>query len=438
MPWLDPTKNPITPETPFSEAADLWLGSIAGTIDIGLGTRRRVRENTEQGYRGNVRTLKLFFRDMPLRNIDLFLINRYEAARVAGAEPFVRFRRPQDAKERRLPDGTVVPAKGKTSCPAQPKKTNQEVIVLKHILRIGGAWSEAQDELHKPLPEEEPDIQRALSPEEQKLWLAVARSSERWHIVYYYSELAFATCMSTNEIRSLRLSDIHLDAGIINISWSGSKNCYRHRTVEIGRPGDPSWNAVEWLLARANKLGSKSDGNYLFPFRDGKETFDPTRPMTVGGLKKLWEEVRIVSGLKWFRQYDTRHTAITRLAEDGTEIATIMKMAGHISPKMTEHYTHISHRLTLQAMRRVGRRMRGVEEETRPETEARLPVIAVPAAKPAIFRLQAIQLEPKHPMQLSPQVHVHPSVPVENDVALSAPNAFFLCGSTTAMDGMFF
>ncbi len=438
MPWLDATKNPITPETPFSEAADLWLGSIIGTKDIGLGTRRSVRKSTEQGYRGDVRTLKLFFGDMLLGDINLQHVARYEAARVAGAEPFVRFRRPQDARERRLPDGTIIPAKGKTSCPAQPKRTNQEVIVLKHILRIGGAWSELQDQLHKQLPVEEPDIQRALSPEEEKLWLATARSLRRWHIVYYYSNLALATCMSTNEIRSLRLSNIHLDTGIINIPQEGSKNCYRHRTVEIGFSGDRACDAVNWLLARANDLGSKSGGDYLFPFRDRSGPFDPKRPMTVGGLKKLWEEVRIASGLKWFRQYDTRHTAITRLAENGTEIATIMKMAGHISPKMTEYYTHISHGRSLQAMRKVERQMRGVEEQTRRDTEERFSAMVVPAVKRAILPVLPVQLESRAPAQRSPQVHVQLSVPGENYAAISAPNAFFLCGSTTAMDGMFF
>jgi len=73
--------------------------------------------------------------------------------------------------------------------------------------------------------------------------------------------------------------------------------------------------------------------------------------MTVSGLKKPWEEVREASKLTWFRQYDCRHTAITRLAEGGTPLATIMKRAGHISPKMTDHYTHISDQSQIQSVR---------------------------------------------------------------------------------------
>jgi integrase len=352
-PWLHLSESPITPETPFSKAADLWIGSISGAEDIGLGKLRRVRENTEKGYQANIRTLKLFFGDRKLCDVRLDHLARYEAARVVGAAPFIRYRRPQDARSQKGPGGEMLPPKGAQPCPAKSKTVNKEIQVLKRIMRIGGAWNDQQDQLHQQLAEEESDIQRALSPEEQALWLRVARSSERWHLVYFYSELAFATCMSTNEIRSLRLCDIHLDSGTINIPWSGSKNRHRHRSVTIGQPGDLAWHAMEWLLARANRLGSNAPNHYLFPFREAKDSFNPMKPVTASGLKKRWEEVRLASGLKWFRQYDTRHTAITRLAECGEPIAVIMKMAGHISEKMTEHYTHISDRLQLKAMRQV-------------------------------------------------------------------------------------
>ena len=52
--------------------------------------------------------------------------------------------------------------------------------------------------------------------------------------------------------------------------------------------------------------------------------------------------VRDAAGLTWFNLNGWRHTAITRMAEAGIPIATIMARAGHCSPKMTAHYTHIS------------------------------------------------------------------------------------------------
>ncbi|MDR5727628.1 MAG: tyrosine-type recombinase/integrase, partial [Terriglobia bacterium] len=121
----------------------------------------------------------------------------------------------------------------------------------------------------------------------------------------------------------------------------GAKCRGRQRTIAVEN-ADALW-ALEKLLERAAELGANEPQHYLFPFRDPKKNaFDATRPMTVSGLKRRWEEVREASKLKRFRMYDTRHTAITRLAEQGVPIAVIMSLAGHLSPRMTAHYTQIS------------------------------------------------------------------------------------------------
>jgi hypothetical protein len=87
--------------------------------------------------------------------------------------------------------------------------------------------------------------------------------------------------------------------------------------------------------------------HYVFPFHQG-QTYDPERPMTVWGLRKAWDGVRSASGIEWFEPRDLRHTAITRMAEAGVPIQVIMSFAGHISPRMQQHYTAIS----MQAKRR--------------------------------------------------------------------------------------
>jgi len=45
-----------------------------------------------------------------------------------------------------------------------------------------------------------------------------------------------------------------------------------------------------------------------------------------------------VPGLRF---HDLRHTAITKLAESLTSEQTIMSIAGHVSRRMLEHYSHI-------------------------------------------------------------------------------------------------
>jgi hypothetical protein len=73
------------------------------------------------------------------------------------------------------------------------------------------------------------------------------------------------------------------------------------------------------------------------------------------GLKTVWQEVREATGLLHFRMYDLRHTTITRMAEAGVPLAVIMSMAGHVSPRMTQYYTHISEQKKTDAMRDVQR-----------------------------------------------------------------------------------
>ena len=119
-----------------------------------------------------------------------------------------------------------------------------------------------------------------------------------------------------------------------------AKNRYRARTIELVG-ADVLW-ALECLISRARELGSVDPQHYLFPWRVSVGKYDPEKGMSESGIKKLWNEVREASKLRWFRQYDCRHTAITRLAESGVPTDVIMAMAGHVSEKMRRHYTHIS------------------------------------------------------------------------------------------------
>jgi hypothetical protein len=50
---------------------------------------------------------------------------------------------------------------------------------------------------------------------------------------------------------------------------------------------------------------------------------------------------KVKSPLHGLRFHDLRHHAITELAESQASERTIMAIAGHISPRMLEHYSHI-------------------------------------------------------------------------------------------------
>jgi integrase len=50
------------------------------------------------------------------------------------------------------------------------------------------------------------------------------------------------------------------------------------------------------------------------------------------------------------RFHDLRHTAITKLAEGEASDQTIMSIAGHLDPKMLEHYSHVRERAKRRAV----------------------------------------------------------------------------------------
>lgn len=319
------TLGQISPELPFPVAAALWIQSRS--FRANAIQARYIRASTEKSYRQYVDSLNLFFGKLQLDKIHLGHIRQYQEARVTGAAPFIRKRRPNK---------NVVAA----PCPASPKKANQELSILKMILRRGGCWTEEMDAFYQPFEQRPAEVARALTPEEQQRWLDVAGFKERWHLVYWYSVLAFDTSMSTNELRALRIGDVSMVHRAINVSSMGAKNRYRQRSIAI-QSADALW-ALEQLIARARDLGAVNPQHYLFPFRETPHPFDPTRPMSVSGIKRLWNEVRDASGLKWFRPYDTRHTALTRWAEAGVPPAVIQARAGHVNERMMAVYVHIS------------------------------------------------------------------------------------------------
>lgn len=331
----------LCPELPFKEAAQIYLSLLeCSAAPPPRYAAEYIRKNTLRSYRQYIESLNLFFEAMPLFKITEGQMRAYQDARVAGTEPFIRYRRPHDAKER-IVNGIVIPAKGKTSCPANPAKIKQELNFLIRILKRGGAWTkEHEDFRHFLVPKS--DLPRALTPKQQLVWLECARSRERWERVYWWSLVAFDTLASPNELRLLRVGDVNLHHRLIFIRWSSAKTGPREREIGI-RTTDALW-ALEQFLIRADELGSKSPTDALFPFRDKKTNlYNPKRSMGETGLYTLWNEVREASGLDWFRMEDTRHTGATRMAEAGINPRIIAERMGHSNEKMQRHYQHLSY-----------------------------------------------------------------------------------------------
>src|SRR6476469_8905332 len=57
--------------------------------------------------------------------------------------------------------------------------------------------------------------------------------------------------------------------------------------------------------------------------------------------RSAWRTLTKKAGLPAFRFHDLRHCAITQLAENGASDSTIMAIAGHVSRRMLERYSHV-------------------------------------------------------------------------------------------------
>ena len=106
------------------------------------------------------------------------------------------------------------------------------------------------------------------------------------------------------------------------------------------------------LRRRAESFGKVESSHYVFAAFVPKFTFsgkkvvgyevtafDPNTHMK--SWRSAWRTLTKIAGLKGFRFHDLRHCAITQLAENGTSDSTIMAIAGHVSRRMLERYSHV-------------------------------------------------------------------------------------------------
>lgn len=317
----------ISPSLPFREAAALWLESRTIRNSFGAVTARLVKPNTEKSYRSYISSLNLFFGDLPLNKIHLGHISEYQIARVNGDAPFVRKIRPNK---------NVVPG----PVPASPRKTNQELTLLRKLLLRAGCWGEDNQEFYRQLSVPYSNISPALTKAQRQHWLDVSALRPEWAIVNWYSHLAFGTSMGHIEMRYLRIGDVNLYHRTVSVASGGAKNQGRVRTIPL-TAAEVLW-ACEQLLARAKDLGATSPLHYLFPWRQNPRPFDPSQPMSGSGIRKPWNQVRIVAGLHNFCPNHTRHTALTHWAEDGMKLEEMRRLAGHLGDStQTLHYARI-------------------------------------------------------------------------------------------------
>jgi integrase len=106
-------------------------------------------------------------------------------------------------------------------------------------------------------------------------------------------------------------------------------------------------DATKALADWANRFPVRKPEHYVFPACENAR-IDTAKPdysqvdasRAIKSWRTAWRHARKAAGLS-VRFHDLRHTSITKLAETQASDETIMSIAGHVSKKMLDHYSHI-------------------------------------------------------------------------------------------------
>src|SRR5664280_527193 len=218
---------------------------------------------------------------------------------------------------------------------------NRELDIIRGVLKKAKRWHLFADEI-RPLPVHQ-SIGRALGYVEKLRLLRVAASRPEWQNAAWAASLALNTTMRGCEIKQLRWRDIDLMEKTLAVRKS--KTEAGERVIPLNAD---AWNAVLSLYRRAQGLGEVRPEHYLFPACEASH-FDATRPQA--SWRTAWRNLtrtiqcpacgKLQSPLAGLRFHDLRHHAITELAESQASDSTVMAIAGHVSPKMLQHYSHV-------------------------------------------------------------------------------------------------
>jgi integrase len=238
---------------------------------------------------------------------------------------------------------------------------NMEIGVVQRMLKKAKRWALlAEDVTRYP---EASHIGRVLTAEEKKCLFLTAGQRPSWMVAYCGATLAVSTTCRGVELKNLKWENVNLFGKDLTIQRS--KNDAGRRKIPLN---EDAMAALVRLRKRAEALGCAEPEHYVFPACEHGH-IDPTRHQK--SWRTAWRNLREAAGLRGFRFHDLRHTAITEMAEAGAPDATVMAIAGHMSRRMLEHYSHVRMKAKREAVEKLSSGlMSGVSDD--PKKTARV------------------------------------------------------------------
>lgn len=93
---------------------------------------------------------------------------------------------------------------------------------------------------------------------------------------------------------------------------------------------------LEHYVLTSEKYGFAGEAGYL---HGAIVPYDVRPDVPVGSWKVAWQKAKQTAGVQC-RWHDLRHTFVSPIAEGQVSDATIIALAGHLSVKMKEKYSH--------------------------------------------------------------------------------------------------
>jgi len=317
---------------PFGQAADDYV--TARLLELAPASRAKEKQLLVQ--------LRAYFKQEPLKSITAKRITEYRAWRA----------------EQKVGPATL----------------NAELGILRRVMKRARVWARVADDI-RPLREPS-TIGRALTEEEKQRLLKTAVMRPEWETAYLAAILCLNTTARGCELKGLQWSDVDLFAKTLTIRKS--KTAAGERVVPLT---DVAASALARLRRRAEGFGPVEPSHYVFAAFVPKFTFsgkrvvdynvtafDPTRHLK--SWRTAWRTLTKKAGLPGFRFHDLRHCAITQLAENGTSDSTIMAIAGHVSRRMLERYSHVRMEAKRNAMEALAVSTRTAGYDTNHDTNA--------------------------------------------------------------------
>jgi integrase/recombinase XerD len=143
-------------------------------------------------------------------------------------------------------------------------------------------------------------------------------------------ELAYASGLRLAELKNLRLEQLHLEAGFINVIGKGNKE----RVLPVGKKAVAALK--RYIEVGRPKLVTPQSPANVFLTRRGTSFASVT----------LWlhikSRVHRAGAARNITPHMLRHSFATHLLEHGADLRVIQELLGHASISTTEIYTHVT------------------------------------------------------------------------------------------------